>query len=68
MSATARGGAPPHSILCARNWECWHVCTLVLDVCVFITTVPIIKLFAWEGRGIVEDMCYDRRRAEDCVD
>ena len=26
----------------------------------FITTaVPIIKLFAW-GRGIVEDMCYEK--------
>ena len=29
-------------------------------MCVFITTaVPIIKLFAW-GRGIVEDMCYEK--------
>jgi hypothetical protein len=35
-------------------------------VCVFITAVPLIKLFAW-GRGIVEDMCYERRRAETCV-
>ena len=35
--------------------------------CVFITAVPIIKLFAW-GKGIVEDMCYERRRAEACVD
>ena len=32
-------------------------------VCVFITAVPITKLFAW-GEGIVEDMCYERRRAE----
>ena len=36
-------------------------------VCVFITAVPITKLFAW-GEGIVEDMCYERRRAEACVD
>jgi hypothetical protein len=28
----------------------------------------IIKLFAWGGRGIVEDMCYERRRAEACVE
>ena len=27
-------------------------------MCVFITVVPITKLFAW-GRGIVEDMCYE---------
>jgi hypothetical protein len=33
---------------------------------VFITAVPVTKLFAW-GRGIVEDMCYERRRAEACV-
>jgi hypothetical protein len=35
-----------------------------------ITAVPIIKLFAMlaRGRGIVEDMCYERRRAEACVD
>ena len=36
-------------------------------VCVFITAVPITKLFAW-GDGIVEDMCYERRRAEALVD
>ena len=30
----------------------------------FITAVPIIKL----GGGIVEDMCYERRLAEACVD
>jgi len=34
-------------------------------MCVFITAVPIIKLFA--GREIVEDMCYERRRAEACL-
>jgi hypothetical protein len=28
-------------------------------VCVFITSGPITKMFAW-GRGIVEDMCYER--------
>ena len=36
-------------------------------MCVFITAGPITKLFAW-GRRRVEDMCYDRRRAEACVD
>jgi hypothetical protein len=40
--------------------------------CVFITAVPITKLFAWgdgnhRGRGIVEDMCYERPHAEACV-
>ena len=35
-------------------------------MCVFITAVPITKLFAW-GDGIVEDMCYERRRAEASV-
>ena len=39
---------------------------LPLGVCVFITAVTIIKLFAW-GRGIVEDMCYERRRAQACT-
>jgi hypothetical protein len=34
----------------------------------FITAVPIKKLFAWGGRGIVKDMCYEIRRAEACVD
>ena len=37
-------------------------------MCVFITAVPITKLFAW-GRGeTMEDMCYERLRAEACVD
>jgi len=37
-------------------------------VCVcFITAGHITKLFAWGGRR-VEDMCYERRRAEACVD
>jgi hypothetical protein len=36
-------------------------------VCVFITAGPITKLCAW-GRRIVEDMCYEIRRAEACVD
>jgi hypothetical protein len=36
-------------------------------VCEFITAVPFTKMFAW-GRGIVEEMCYERRRAEACVD
>ena len=33
----------------------------------FITAVPYTKLCAWGGR-IVEDMCYEIRRAEACVD
>jgi hypothetical protein len=37
-------------------------------VCVFITAGPSTKLFAWGGGGIWEDMCYERRRAEACVD
>ncbi len=37
-------------------------------VCVFITAGPITKLFAGGGRRRVDDMCYDRRRAEACVD
>jgi hypothetical protein len=36
-------------------------------VCVFITAGPSTKLLAWGG-GIWEDMCYERRRAEACVD
>jgi hypothetical protein len=36
--------------------------------CVFITAGPITKLFAGGGRRRVEDICYDRRRAEACVD
>jgi hypothetical protein len=39
-------------------------------VCVcFITAGPITKLFTWGDSGRrVEDMCYERRRAEACVD
>jgi hypothetical protein len=37
-------------------------------VCVFITAVTITKLFACGGGGAVEDMCYERLRAEACVD
>ena len=36
-------------------------------VCVFITAGPFTKLCAW-GRRRVEDMCYEIRRAEACVD
>jgi hypothetical protein len=33
-------------------------------VCVFITAVPVTKLFAWgEGDSGGSDMCYERRRA-----
>ena len=35
--------------------------------CVFITAGPFTKLCAW-GRRRVEDMCYEIRRAEACVD
>ena len=35
---------------------------------VVITAGPITKLFAGGGRRRVEDMCYERRRAEACVD
>ena len=38
-----------------------------LQVCVFITEGPFTKLCAW-GRRRVEDMCYEIRRAEACVD
>jgi len=34
---------------------------------VFITAGPSTKLFAWGG-GELEDMCYERRLAEACVD
>jgi hypothetical protein len=37
-------------------------------VCVFISAVPIIKPFVWGEGDSVEDMCYERRRAEACVD
>ena len=37
-----------------------------LYLLLFIAAVPSIKLFAW-GEGIVEDVCYERRRAEACV-
>ena len=33
------------------------------NVCVFITAGPSTKLFAWGG-GLLEDMCYERLRAE----
>jgi hypothetical protein len=36
-------------------------------VCVFIIAGPSTKLFTWGG-GIWEDMCYERQRAEACVD
>jgi hypothetical protein len=37
-------------------------------VCLFNTAGPSSKLFALGGGGIWEDMCYERRRAEDCMD
>jgi hypothetical protein len=41
---------------------------LNVEVCVFITAGPSTKMFTWGGGGIWEDMCYERRRAEACVD
>jgi hypothetical protein len=40
----------------------------VVSKCVFITAGPSTKLFTWGGGGIWEDMCYERRQAEACVD
>ena len=40
----------------------------VETVCVFITAVPIAKLFACVGGETMEDMYYERLRAEACVD
>jgi hypothetical protein len=37
-------------------------------LCVFITAVPITKMFVCVGGGTMEDMCYERLRAEACVD
>ena len=37
-------------------------------VCVLITAVPIAKLFACVGGGTMEDISYERLRAEVCVD
>ena len=66
----------------SRNPGCVNVCqpeSLLLKlfawgppgtlscVFVFIIAVPVIKLFAWGGVK-VEDMCYEGRRAESCVD
>jgi hypothetical protein len=34
----------------------------------FITAGPSTKLFTWGGGGVWEDMSYERRRAEACVD
>jgi hypothetical protein len=75
-----------------RGSVCSVCLVCVLLQCVFITAVPITKLFAREeggeglqcvcflllqdllqscsrgGRRRVEDMCYERRRAEACVD
>ena len=42
-----------------RDYEPRCVCL----VCVFITAVPITKLFA-RGGGGMEDMCYERLRAK----
>ena len=70
IQSCARGGRRIVEDMCyeirrteaASSWTSLSRASLL-----FITAVPIIKLFAW-GRGIVEDMCYEVRRAEACVD
>ena len=49
------------------EWSLWSHLVTFHGVC-FITAGPSTKLFAWGGGGIVEDMCYERRRAEAWVD
>jgi hypothetical protein len=53
--------------VCVREEDAGGRKAVAQSVCVFITAVPITKLCAW-GRRIVEDMCYEIRRAEACVD
>ncbi len=52
-----------------RHINMQSVCLLLhTDACVFITAVPITKLFARGGGGWrVEDKCYERLRAEASV-
>jgi len=38
------------------------------DVCVCLLLQSLLQTCSHGGRGIVEDMCYERRRAEACVD
>ncbi len=45
-----------------------RICGYVGCVCVFITSGPITKPVRGGGRRRVEDMCYERRRTEACVD
>ena len=40
----------------------------VVLVCVCLLLQYILESCSRWGRGIVEDMCYERRRAEACVD
>ena len=61
--ANPEGATGTRSAALARGWTT-QTCH---GVCVFITAGPITKLFAG-GRRRVEDMCYERRRAEACVD
>jgi hypothetical protein len=60
-------------------WTCRRLVCRNVVVCVFITVVPntmllclllqyLIQSCARGGRRIVEDMCYEIRRAEACVD
>ena len=51
-------------LVCPSRTEKWFLFTNK-GVC-FITAGPFTKLFAW-GRERVEDMCYERRRAEACM-
>ena len=48
----------------------WRVCVLFdffLLLCVLLLQ-DLLQSFARGGRRRVEDMCYERRRAEACVD
>jgi hypothetical protein len=44
------------------------VCLLLQDLCVCLLLQCLIQSCARGGRRIVEDMCYEIRRAEACVD
>ena len=64
-SGSAENGREKKCSDCQR--VCQRVAANIANVSVFITAVPLIKLFAW-GEGRVDDMCYERRRAEAGVD
>ena len=57
------------SALRAR-WRALAYADALLAVCVCLLLQDLVQscLRAREGGGIVEDTCYERRRAEACVD